>query len=140
MSVRASVSMSIPGYTGTAEDVPCLMTLDIHRKGINSIIMGLFGTKIITTCTSLSNLSRINLNGANVNEIENIFGLEIHNAISQCAVRKKEITDEQEQTTDCISVSLEGRTAWVRLTLDLTQTAANIIPKLQFWTRDTDGQ
>lgn len=42
MSEKASVSMSIPGYTGASEDVPCSMTLDIQQSRANDVLMELF--------------------------------------------------------------------------------------------------
>jgi hypothetical protein len=139
VSEKASVSMSIPGHTEMEENVPCSMTLDIYRLMANGIIMGLFGITIAKADASLLDPTHIILKGANVDRIEAMFGLEIQNAISQCPVRKEEIAHEQEHTTDCVSMSLEGETAWVHLSLGLAQ-AVDIIPKLQFRTRDTNEQ
>lgn len=62
-----------------------------------------------------------------------MFGLRRRDVISQCPVRKEEIAHEQKRTTDCISMSLERETAWVHLTLGLSQAAIDIILNLTFY-------
>lgn len=89
---------------------------------------------------SLPDPTHVSLKGANVNKIEKIFGLKIHDAISQCPVRREEIANGRNHTTDCISMSVENETAWIHLTLGLSQATADIIPKLDFLTTDVDDQ
>ncbi|KAL6790211.1 hypothetical protein GGI42DRAFT_218921 [Trichoderma sp. SZMC 28013] len=133
VSERASMSMSIPNHIETEENVPCLMTLDIHRNKANSIILGLFSVQIINTDALRPDSTYVTLKGANVNKIEEIFGHQIHHAINQCPLRKDEITFKEMGITNCISISLEDSTAWVNLSLGLSR-AIDLIHKLQFRT------
>ncbi|ORY01892.1 hypothetical protein BCR34DRAFT_89943 [Clohesyomyces aquaticus] len=123
---KAAITMVFPRWVGP---VDCLMSLDICTRDVEQLTMALFGVKVewieqvlhvvlengmvLTTETS-----EVTLKGVEDEAIDKVFGSEIHQAITECGVRRREST-EGKHVTECVSMILTRNGAIISLSLGL---------------------
>lgn len=126
ISQRAAVTTAFPLWGGF---VSCLMSLDISPSGVDYLAMELFNAKIHTTKslryigidngpTLIVPISESTMKGVNEEAITKVFGVEIHGAIRDSPVRRREI-EQGKRLTECVSMIITEEGAIVNLSLDL---------------------
>lgn len=123
---KAAITMVFPNWVGP---VQCLMSLDICAKDVEQLAHTLFDAKVrwaedvlhITLESGFSTIipnSEATLKGVSKENIVKVFGSEIYKAISECAVREREMA-EGKSVTECVSMLFEGNRAIVNLSIGL---------------------
>jgi len=124
---KAAVTMDFPVWGGL---VDCVMSLDVCERGVEQLAIALFNAEVkwveqvlhvilkegITLITS--NSEEATLKGVPDEAIIKVFGPEIHDAITQCPMRRRELA-EGKQVTECVSMILTKNGAIINLSLDL---------------------
>ncbi|KAB8227907.1 uncharacterized protein BDW43DRAFT_234368 [Aspergillus alliaceus] len=125
---KAAVTTAFPLWGGL---VNCLMSLDICMPGIDYLAMALFDARI-TPAEPLRHISfgdgptlvvpnsESTMKGVKEGAIIKVFGAEIHEAIRDSPVRKKEL-GEGKQLTECVSMIITRQGAIINLSLDLNR-------------------
>lgn len=104
--------------------VDCLMSLEIHEWAIPRLAMALFQAEINwvdnkayvvfeSGRTVTMPTSEVTLKGAEDQEIKEVFGPEIHNAIDEGPVRKR----ETRRATECVSMIVTEHSCFINLSL-----------------------
>ncbi|TGO54957.1 hypothetical protein BCON_0099g00220 [Botryotinia convoluta] len=125
-NLRAAVTMVFPVWGGP---VDCLISLDICEQDVEQLVMALFNAKVKWAENVLHVVfnegptlvipnSEATLKGVEDIAILKVFGPEIHDAISECPVRRRELADGK-RITECVSVILTKNEAIVNLSLGL---------------------
>ena len=110
--------------------VDCLMSLQIHQSEVEYLAMALFKIRVksvgqvqkvyLKEGVTLMTHPEITLKGVLDQTITDVFGSEIHGAISACCVREKELR-EGIAATECVSMILTGEGAIIGLCLGLEE-------------------
>jgi len=128
--LKAAVTMVFPVWGGP---VNCLMSLDVCERDVEQLVMALFNAKVKWvehvlhvvlnegTTLIISN-SEATLKGVPDVAIFKVFGPEIHDAITECPVRRRELA-EGKRVTECVSVILTKNGAIINLSLGLERGA-----------------
>jgi hypothetical protein len=120
---KAAITMVFPGWIGP---VQCLMSLDICEQDIAQLAMALFNTEVKwignvlhvvldNGMTLTTESSEVILKGVEDETIKKAFGSEIHAAISECPIRKR----ETKPATECVSMILTMSGAIINLSLGI---------------------
>jgi len=124
--LKAAITMGFP------EDlVDCVMMLDICEEEVEHLLkdlfrcdkillMGLLHLKQndVKITTNMSN-PEFNLKGVRDQTIYDVFGGEILRAITESKMRKKELKEQGDCATDCVSMIIPKKGAYINLCLDL---------------------
>lgn len=125
--LKAAVTMVFPGWAGPVE---CVMSLDVCVRDAEQLAMALFNIKVewvdqvlrvvVNEAVSLivSNFEEAALKGAPDAAVLKVFGPEIHDAITQCPIRRRELV-EGRHVTECVSMFFLKNGAIINLSLDL---------------------
>jgi hypothetical protein len=120
---KAAITMVFPGWGGP---VDCLMSLDIREWDIAQLAMDLFNAELKWVghvlhvvlengMTLTTETSEITLKGVEDKAIDKVFGREIHDAINECSIRKR----ETKRATECVSMILTKNGAIINLSLGI---------------------
>jgi hypothetical protein len=123
---KAAVTMVFPVWAGA---VDCLMSLDVCERGMEQLAMTLFNAKVkwvdqvlhivlkegLTVITP--NFETI-LKGASDQVIQEVFGPEVFDAITESPVRERELA-EGKRVTECVSMIFTKNGAILSLSLGL---------------------
>jgi len=145
---RTAVAMVFPVW---GEPVDCFMSLDICERDIEQLVMALFSVEVKWVdhvlyvvrkdgITLMIPNSEVTLKGVPDKAIFEVFGFEIHEAITECPVHKRELEEEKgaieevslistkngtiikfagERVTECVSLILTRNGAITNLSLGL---------------------
>jgi hypothetical protein len=112
-SLKAAVTLDFPIW-GL---VDCLMSLDVRERNVERLAMALFNVQvksvghtryvILAGGVMLTPNPEVTLKGVLDEAIIDVFGSEIHGAITACRMRKKEL-EEGNLVTSCVSLILTG--------------------------------
>lgn len=110
-SSKAAVTMDFP----PRGLVDCLMSLDVHQSKVEYLAMALFKVQVesvgqvryisLKEGVRLTPNPEITLKGVLDKAIIDVFGSEIHGAVTACRMREKEL-EEGNCVTDCVSMIL----------------------------------
>ena len=124
--LKAAVTTILPLWGGP---VDCLISLDICDQEVEQLAMALFNAKVKWVeqvlhvvlkegFTLIIPHSETTLKGALDEAIIAVFGLEIHNAIAESPIRRREL-EEGKHVTECVSMILTKNGAIINLSLGL---------------------
>jgi len=125
-SWKASVTMLFPLWGGP---VDCLMSLDVCESDVEHLAMLLFNAQVKWAedvlhivldegITLIIPSSEATLKGVRDEAILKVFGSEIHNAINESPIRRRELKGNK-QKTECVSMILTKNGAIINLSLGL---------------------
>ena len=125
-SWKASVTMLFPLWGGP---VDCLMSLDVCESDVEHLAMLLFNAQVKWAedvlhivldegITLIIPSSEATLKGVRDEAIVKVFGSEIHNAINESPIRRRELKGKK-QKTECVSMILTKNGAIINLSLGL---------------------
>ncbi|KAF1963882.1 hypothetical protein BU23DRAFT_640222 [Bimuria novae-zelandiae CBS 107.79] len=130
-ALKAGVTMQFPDLA--LHD--CVMMLEVCESEVEHLVKGLFGVDVTSVMgirhlilgkgvklTSNTSNPEITLKGVRSEAIVHIFGPEIHEAIMASRMRKRELEEEKNPATECVSMiftSKSGEGAYVSLSLEL---------------------
>ncbi|KAK2796024.1 hypothetical protein FQN50_009644 [Emmonsiellopsis sp. PD_5] len=123
---RASVTTVFPLWGGP---VDCLLSLDICEWGVEYLAMALFNAKVKWAeqvhhivldqgTTLIVPNSEVTLKGVRDEAIIMVFGHEIHKAINESPVHRREL-EEGKHVSECVSMILTKQGAIINLTVGL---------------------
>lgn len=111
---KAAVTMNFP----PRGLVDCLMSLDVHQSKVGYLAMALFKVRVesvgqvryvgLKDGVRLTPNPEITLKGVMDEAIIDVFGSEIHGAITTCRMREKEV-EEGNNVTECVSMILTSK-------------------------------
>jgi hypothetical protein len=124
--LKAAVTTVLPVWGGP---VDCLMSLDICEREVEQLAMDLFNAKVKWVeqvlhvvlkegITLIIPHSEATLKGVLDEAIVKVFGPEIHDAITESPVRRREL-EEGKRVTECVSMILTKNGAIINLSLGL---------------------
>jgi hypothetical protein len=124
--LKAAVTTVLPLWGGP---VDCLMSLDICEREVEQLAMALFNAKVKWVeqvlhivlkegITLIIPHSEATLKGVRDEDIIKVFGPEIHDAITESPVRRREL-EEGKRVTESISMILTKNGAIINLSLGL---------------------
>lgn len=130
-ALKAAVTMEFPDLA--LHD--CVMMLEICESEVERLVKDLFGVVVTSVMgirhlilgkgvklTSNTSNPEITLKGVRSEAIVHILGTEIHEAIMASRMRKRELEEEKNSATECVSMiftSKSGEGAYVNLSLEL---------------------
>ena len=130
-ALKAAVTMEFPDLA--LHD--CVMMLEICESEVECLVKDLFGVVVTSVMgirhlilgkgvklTSNTSNPEITLKGVRSEAIVHILGPEIHEAIMASRMRKRELEEEKNSTTECVSMILtskSGEGAYVNLSPEL---------------------
>ncbi|ORX94400.1 hypothetical protein BCR34DRAFT_499290 [Clohesyomyces aquaticus] len=120
---KAAITMVFPSWVGL---VDCLMSLDICERDISQLAMALFHAEVKWVqhilhvvlengMTLTTETSEVILKGVEDDAINKVFGPEIHGAINECLVRRR----ETRRATECVSMIFTKNGAFISLSLGI---------------------
>jgi hypothetical protein len=123
--LKAAVTMVFPTWVGP---VDCLMSLDICEREIVRLAIALFRAEVRWVghiphvvlengMTVTMETSEVILKGAEDEAINEVFGPEIHAAINECLIRKR----ETRRATECVSMIVTRNEAFINLSLGIRE-------------------
>lgn len=128
---EALITMAFPIF----ELVDCVMTLEIRKSEVERLVKDLFGLDMVSVegvrhlilgngVRLTSNVSdpEVILKGVRAKDIVHVFGLDIYETISASKLRRKELEDDNNGSTDCVSMSFRCQScegALINLCMDL---------------------
>jgi hypothetical protein len=124
--LKAAVTTVLPVWGGP---VDCLMSLDVCEREVEQLVMDLFNAKVKWVeqvlhvvlkegITLIIPHSEATLKGVLDEAIVKVFGPEIHDAITESPVRRREL-EEGKRVTECVSMILTKNGAIINLSLGL---------------------
>ncbi|KAL2363002.1 hypothetical protein RJZ56_004098 [Blastomyces dermatitidis] len=124
--LKAAVTTVFPIWAGT---VDCLMSLEVSEWSVEWLMMALFGAKLKWVnqvrhlvlnngVTLIIPNSEATLKGVPDEAIVNVFGPEIHDAIAESPIRRKELAEGM-HVAECVSMILTRNGAIINLALGL---------------------
>lgn len=133
---KGSVTAVISPWDGP---VDCLLSLEVCEWSVEYLAMALFNAKVAWVeqakhigfsdgTTLVIPHPEATLRGARDEAITTVFGLQIHNAINDSSIRRREL-QEGKQVTECVSMILMENGAIINLSLGLDR-GLEIIKKL----------
>jgi hypothetical protein len=130
-SLKAAVTMEFPDFVL----VDCVMMLEVCEREVERLVKDLFGIGVKSVMgfrhlilgkgvrlTSNTSNPEITLKGVRDEAIIHVFGPEIYRAITASRMRKRELEEERNCATECVSMiftSKSGEGAYINLCLDL---------------------
>jgi hypothetical protein len=124
--LKAAVTTVLPLWGGP---VDCLMSLDVCEREVEQLAMALFNAKVKWVeqvlhvvlkegITLIIPNSEATLKGVLDEVIVKVFGPEIHDAITESPIRRREL-EEGKRVTECVSMILTKNGAIINLSLGL---------------------
>jgi hypothetical protein len=124
--LKAAVTTVLPLWGGP---VDCLMSLDVCEREVEQLAMALFNAKVKWVeqvlhvvlkegITLIIPNSEATLKGVLDEVIIKVFGPEIHDAITESPIRRREL-EEGKRVTECVSMILTNNGAIINLSLGL---------------------
>lgn len=124
--LKAAVTTVLPLWGGP---VDCLISLDVCEREVGQLAMALFNAKVKWVeqvlhvvlkegITLIIPHSETTLKGVLDEAIIEVFGIEIHNAITESPIRRREL-EEGKRLTECVSMILTKNGAIINLSLGL---------------------
>jgi hypothetical protein len=121
--LKAAITMVFPGWGGP---VDCLMSLDVCEGVIAQLAMALFNAEVKWVegvlhvvlengMTLTTGTSEVTLKGVEDEAIHRVFRSEIHGAVRECPIRRR----ETKRATECVSMILTKNGAFINLSLGL---------------------
>jgi hypothetical protein len=130
-SLKAAITMEFPEFA----PVDCVMMLEVCEWEVERLVKDLFGIEVKSVMgfrhlilgkgvrlTSNASNPEITLKGVRDEAIIHVFGPEIYRAITASRMRKRELEEERNCATECVSMlftSKSGEGAYINLCLDL---------------------
>lgn len=130
-SLKAAITMEFPEFA----PVDCVMMLEVCEWEVECLVKDLFGIEVKSLMgfrhlilgkgvrlTSNASNPEITLKGVRDEAIIYVFGPEIYGAITASRMRKRELEEERNCATECVSMlftSKSGEGAYINLCLDL---------------------
>ncbi|KFX86076.1 hypothetical protein V490_09241 [Pseudogymnoascus sp. VKM F-3557] len=130
-SLKSAVTMEFPDFVL----VDCVMMLEVCENEVERLVKDLFGIEVKSVMgyrhlilgkgvrlTSNTSNPEITLKGVRNEVIIHVFGPEIYGAITASRMRKRELEEETNCATECVSMiftSKSGEGAYINLCLDL---------------------
>jgi hypothetical protein len=130
-ALKAAVTMQFPVFA--LHD--CVMMLEVCEKEVEHLVKALFGIDMTSVMgvrhlilgkgvklTSNTSNPEITLKGVRDEAIIHILGPEIHEAITASQMRKRELEEERNRATECVSMIFTSKSsegAYVNLCLEL---------------------
>ena len=131
VSTNAAVMMEFPDFAL----VDCVMMLEVCKDEVERLVTDLFGIDVMSVMgvrhlvlgngvklTSNTSNPEITLKGVRDEAILRILGHEIHEAITASRMRRRELEEEANCATECVSMiftSKSGEGAYINLCLEL---------------------
>ncbi|KAF3481542.1 uncharacterized protein GIQ15_04301 [Arthroderma uncinatum] len=123
---KAAVTTVFPIWAGT---IDCLMSLEVNEWSVEWLVMALFNAKLKWVnqarhvvfnegVTLIIPNSEATLKGVLNEAILNVFGPEIHEAVTESPMRRKELAEGM-RVTECVSMILTRDGAIINLALGL---------------------
>ena len=129
--LKAAITMEFPEFA----PVDCVMMLEVCEWEVERLVKDLFGVGVESVMgfrhlilgkgvrlTSNASNPEITLKGVRDEAIIHVFGPEIYGAITASRMRKRELEEERNCATECVSMlftSKSGEGAYINLCLDL---------------------